>query len=67
MGTHRNRLLRLVAVAATAAGLTVGTQSGIAAAGPKGSAKAGGTPSSDVSARDDHRPAGAGSGRKIGR
>jgi len=67
MATHRTRLLRLLAVVATTGGLIAGAGTGVAAAGGDSSAKAGGTPASEVTARDEHRPAGAGSGRKIGR
>ena len=67
MATHRTRLLRLLAVVAATGGLIAGAGTGVAAAGGDSSAKAGGTPASEVTARDEHRPAGAGSGRKIGR
>ena len=66
MPTPRTRLIRLLAIAATTIGLSVGAGAAPAAADPPSWSNAGGTPAVDHTARDEHRPAGTGTGRKIG-
>jgi|SRR5215211_764644 len=66
MPSPRTRLIRLLAIAATTIGFTAGAGAGVAAADPTSSSSAGGTSAADHTARDEHRPAGAGTGRKIG-
>jgi hypothetical protein len=66
MPSRRTRLTRLLAIAVTTVGLSAGAGAGVAAADPPSWSNAGGTPAADHTARDEHRPAGAGTGRKIG-
>ena len=66
MPSPRTRLTRLVAIAATTIGFSAGAGAGVAAADPPSWSSAGGTPAADHTARDEHRPAGGGTGRKIG-
>jgi hypothetical protein len=63
----RSRLARLVLIAGTAASLAAGT--GTAAANPSDTAlesRSANAPGGATTQVDDHRPAGAGQGRKIG-
>ena len=66
MPSPRTRLIRLLAIAATTIGVSAGAGAGVAAADPPSGSRAGGTPAADHTARDEHRPAGGGTGRKIG-
>jgi hypothetical protein len=62
---HTN-LSRFLAIAVATVGLTAGAGAGVAAADPPSWSNAGGIPVPDNAARDEHQPAGAGVGRKVG-
>jgi hypothetical protein len=66
MRTPRTRLIRFLAIAGTTIGLSAGAGGGVAVADPPSWSSAGGAPAADHTARDEHRPAGTGTGRKIG-
>ena len=65
MPLHPTRFTRLAALVASTAALSFGAAPALA--DPPSRSQAGGEPAADHTARDDHRPAGVGQGRKIGK